>query len=426
MPTSTPPAAEFEKVEPRSASAPPETTRAQGPALRRSLSLPLVVLYGLGTTVGAGIYALIGGVAGRAGMWAFASFAVASLLAMSTAASYAGLSARFPYAAAQAVFVREAFGRQRLATGVGLLVAISGALSAATVTNGFCGYLEALLPVPRPLAAVGVVSLLGAIACLGVRHSVGLAGLITAIEVGGLLLIVGFGSEALAQLPLRIDEFVGTAPPAGWMGIIGGSFLAFYAFLGFEDMVNVAEEVQDVRNKLPLAIGLTLIATLVLYVVIALTAVLVARPAELSESAAPLALIFERSGGNPRLLATIGVLAMINGALIQILMASRILFGLARDGELPRFLSVVNERTRAPVRATILTSVGVAGLALFFPITQLAESTSLFTLVVFLLVNASMLRLIRSSTRGPYDPPPILPWIGIVTNAGFLFAWFFV
>ena len=113
---------------------------------------------------------------------------------------------------------------------------------------------------------------------------------------------------------------------------------------------------------------------------------------------------------------------MINGTLIQILMASRILFGLARDGELPRPLAQVNDRTRTPVRATLLIAALVAVLALFFPITQLAESTSLFTLVVFAFVNASMIRLRASGPAGPYDPPPLLPWIGLATNVAFLLA----
>ena len=391
-------------------------------ALRRTLSLPMLVLYGLGTTIGAGIYALTGAVAGSAGMLAFASFGLAALLAGFTAASYAELSSRYPFAAAQAVYMREGFGTRRIASLLALGIALAGAVSAATVTNGFYGYLGELVTVPRTLAIVGIVALLGAVAALGVRESVGVAAAITAIEVGGLLLVIAYASPVLAELPARIGEFAPRASPGGLGGVFAGSFLAFYAFLGFEDMVNVGEEVRDARRALPLAIALTLAITLLLYVLLAVTAVLAVAPERLAASDAPLAFLFAERGGRAEWIGAIGVLAMLNGALIQILMASRILYGLARDGDLPQWLSSLHPRTRTPVLATALVTAAVAALALLFPLATLAEATSLITLISFACLNAALTRIQR---RRPADSrivrvPSLLPWAGLLVSAGFV------
>jgi amino acid transporter len=161
-----------------------------GPALRRSLSLPLVTLYGLGTTIGAGVYALTGEIAGLAGVYAPVAFVVASFMATFTALSFAELSSRFPRSAGEAVYVQEGLGRPRLAQGVGLLVALSGAVSAATITNGFVGYLGELVEVPRAFAILAMLVSLGLIAAWGIGQSVLLAGVLTLVEIGGLLLVI--------------------------------------------------------------------------------------------------------------------------------------------------------------------------------------------------------------------------------------------
>lgn len=392
--------------------------------LRRSLSLTMLVLYGLGTTVGAGIYALTGAVAGAAGMWAFASFGTAAVLAAFTGVSYAALCSRFPFAAAEAVFVREAFHRRGPALLLALTIALAGGVSAATVTNAFHGYLSELIALPAPVAIVGIIALLGGVAALGVRESVGLAALVTAIEIGGLLLVIAYAAPAMLELPARVDEFAVSGLPNGFQGVFVGSVLAFYAFLGFEDMANVGEEVKDVHSTLPIAIGLTLAITLVLYVVLALAAVLVVPPAELASSKAPLALLFEARGGRPELLGVIGVLAMLNGALIQILMASRMLYGLARDGDLPEWLARVHPRRRSPSVATAVVSIGVAALALLFPLARLAEASSILTLVAFACVNASLLRIQYRDAlpERAIAVPQIVPWLGCFVSAGFVLA----
>jgi amino acid transporter len=239
--------------------------RALEPRLRRAVSLPWLVLYGLGTTIGAGIYALTGVVAGRAGMHAPLAFLLAAFIALFSAFSFAELGSRFPRAGGEAVYVKEGFGRVGPAVLVGVLVVLAGLISAATVSVGFAGYLAEFVALPKPVAVVVVVFALGGVAAWGVRESVTAAGLLTLLEIGGLLAVIAFGGPQLAELPARASEIFRFEPGA-WQAVGSAAVLAFYAFLGFEDMVNVAEEVHDVRRNMPIGILVTIAVTLILYV----------------------------------------------------------------------------------------------------------------------------------------------------------------
>ena len=228
-----------------------------GPGLRRTLSLPMITLYGLGTTIGGGIYVLVGTVAGRAGLYAPLSFVLAAILATFLALTFAELSSRYPKSAGEAVYVSEGLGLQSLATLVGILVVIAGIVSAAALADGFSGYFRILFAVPPWLAVIGIAAVLGLLAAWGIGQAVALAAIITVVEIGGLALVVWAGADAITTLPSRAAELLPPFSAVAWGGILSGSFLAFYAFIGFEDMVNVAEEVKDVRRTLPLAIVLT-------------------------------------------------------------------------------------------------------------------------------------------------------------------------
>jgi len=385
----------------------------QPAVLARRLSLPLVTLYGLGTTVGAGIYALTGVVAGRAGMYAPLAFVMAGAIAGATAFCFAELAARLPRSAGEAVYVREAFGFPSLAAIVGLLVALAGGVSTAAMCNGFVGYLREVVAVPHALGVVGVVASLGLLAAWGIQESVFAASVVTVIEVGALLIVSAAGAEHLAAVPERIAS--GGFGPIAWGGVLSASLIAFYAFLGFEDMVNVAEEVKEVRRVLPRAITLTLFITTVLYGLVALVAVMAVEPERLAQSDAPIALLYrEVVGGDSRPIALVGVLAMLNGALIQIIMASRVLYGLSREGSVPRFLGRVHSRTRTPVNAVAVVAVAVIVLALLFPLEGLAEVTSVLTLVVFAAVDISLLALKRKDPHpeGVMLVPSFVPAVG--------------
>lgn len=364
------------------------------PKLKRTLGLPMITLYGLGTTIGGGIYVLIGHVAGRAGMQAPLSFVIAALMTTFTAFTFAELSSRFPESAGEAVYVEKGFGVKNLALFVGILVVFNGIVSSAALANGFVGYFQTFLPVPPWLAIIGVALALGLVAAWGIGESVALAAIVTLIEIGGLVLIIAVGGDALADLPARIGELSPGFDGVMWAGILSGSFLAFYAFIGFEDMVNVAEEIKNVRRVLPLAIVITLVVTTLVYFIVALVAVFAVPPAELGQSAAPLALIFERkTGASPTVISLISILAVLNGALIQIIMASRVLYGLSAKQWLPAYFGRINARTQTPIQATFWSVFLVVFLALAFDIETLAQSTTLIILIIATAVNGALIRI---------------------------------
>ena len=254
----------------------------------------------------------------------------------------------------------------------------------------------------------------GLVAALGISETAWVAALLTLIEIGGLLIVVAVSSPALLDLPERLPELLPPVHLEGWTAILSASVLCFYAFLGFEDMINVAEEVKDVRRTLPLAILWTLFGTLILYILLATTAVLAVPPEELAKTEAPLALLYERATGHvPYLLSVIGALAMSNGLLIQIVKASRVLYGLADQSALPAVLAHVDSRTHTPLLATAIVTGCVLLLGLLFSLQTLAQATSLITLGVFALIAAALLRVQRIA-----PPPPgvrsVPRWVAVV------------
>ena len=392
-------------------------------SLKRSLSLPLITLYGLGTTVGAGIYVLVGEVAAEAGMFAPMSFMVASGIVALTAFSFAELSSRYPKSAGEAVYVNEGFGLPSLAVVIGFLVVFTGLVSSAAMANGFVGYFNELIALPRWLAIVLIVLVLGLVAAIGISQSVTLAAIITVIEVGGLLFVVWVARDALSALPARIPELIPPADGAVWGVIVAGSVLAFFAFIGFEDMVNVAEEVKGVRRTLPIAIIITLGITTILYMLVTVLAVLAMPIDTLSGAEAPLALLYTQvTGLQPTVISFIAVVAVLNGALIQVIMASRVLYGLSREGWLPVVISRVNPRTQTPVVATMLASMIVLVLALWLPLITLALTTSMTVLVVYGTVNLALWRIKRRdpSPAGAVTFPLWIPIVGFAANAIFI------
>jgi amino acid transporter len=395
-----------------------------GPAtLKRTLSLAHVILYGLGTTIGAGIYALVGELAGVSGYMAPASFLMASFLAGLTAMSFAELSGRFPRAAGAALYVQKGLGSERLSLAVGILVILAGLVSASALVNGFIGYLHQFVEVERFSSITTVTLLLGMIAAWGIAESVFIAALITVLEVGGLLLIIVVSHAALAEIPARWTDLLPTAGFVDWGSIGAGSLLAFYAFIGFEDMVDVAEEVRDVKRNMPIAILLTLVITTVLYMLIMIAAVLALPPAKLAGSEAPLAILYEvYTEEKPVVISVIGLFAIINGALIQMIMASRVMYGLSSRGQLPAVFSTVNAVTRTPLYSTAAATSVVMILATVGRLAILAETTSLIILTIFSLVNLSLWRIKRCEPEPPGGVvfPAWIPLSGFLISAGFV------
>ncbi|MDH3579394.1 MAG: APC family permease [Hyphomicrobiales bacterium] len=393
--------------------------------LRRSVSLPLVTLYGLGTTIGAGIYVLVGATAAKAGLYAPLAFLIAAFVISFSAASFAELSGRFPVSAGEAAYVREGFGAGLLPLAVGLIVAASGIVSSAALVKGGAGYLTALIDLPVIVFVAVLPFLLGALAMWGIAESLKAAALLTLVEVGGLMIVIGGGGGAAVDT-LADPSFV--LPPFdadAVAGVIAAGLLAFFAFIGFEDIVNIAEEVKEPRRTLPWAIALTLLLTVVFYLLVSGIAVLTVPLGDLAEAPAPLALVLERSAGiSGRMIAVIAVAAVLNGVLIQMVMASRVIYGLARMGNLPAAIGVVNPVTRTPVRATVLVTAIILFLALAVPLTRLAETTSTLILIVFSIVNLALWRIKIKDTQPVegFTVPRWLPLVGFCVSVLFLLA----
>jgi amino acid transporter len=386
--------------------------------LRRKLGLPLLVLYGTGITIGAGIYVLIGAVAGHAGAHAPWAFVLSAVVMSLTVGSYAELSTRIPVSAGEAAYVKAAFNSRPFSIATGLLTIVIGVISASTVTIGSAGYIKQFTNMPQWLVVIAVVAALGGVAAWGILESVLLASLFTLIEVGGLLAIVV--AAFYGNVPIASTLVQPLPPDASTLSGIGfASLLAFFAFIGFEDLANVVEEAKVPHRDIPRAMVLTLLISTILYVAIAAIAVSAVSIERLSSSSAPLSLVFrEVAGINPVTISMVAIVATLNTILAQITMAARVVYGMARHGDLPRIAGRVHARTATPLVATGLIALLVIALALSVPFERLAESTSLATLVVFALVNLSLLRLrhrrLRSS--GPHVRVPLwVPAAGLAT-----------
>ncbi len=365
--------------------------------LKRSVNLPNLVLYGLGTMVGGGFYALLGKVAGEAGMATPLAMALAGILAMSSAFSFGELSSRYPFSAGEAHYIREGFGRVSLSTMTGWLVILTGVVSAATLTVASVGFLQDRLPLDQTTGILLLILIMAVTAIWGVGQSVIAVAAITIIEVVALLYVFGVNAGSLAELPARFPEVFHpgkSSNGASWSGVFAGSFLAFYAFIGFEDMVNMAEEVKDVRRTLPRAILISIGLSTTLYIVVSLVAVLSVPVEKLARSATPVAELamgqgwFSRTG-----VWLVSILTGLNGALVQIVMASRVAYGMASRNQAPSWLGIVNETTRTPLYATVVVSLVIAALALTFPLLVLAKVTSSIILLVFAGVNFALWKI---------------------------------
>ena len=361
--------------------------------LRRSIGLVGLVLYGLGVTIGAGIYVLVGETVVRAGPYAPAAFLLSAFVMGFTAASFAELSGRVPKAAGEAVYVEKSFGIKWLTVAVGLAVLIEAMIAAAAIAVGSAGYVGELIALPKEVLVACIVSLMAMIASWGIRESVAIAGAMTLVEVAGLLIIIVVG---LANDPASIADLPASlAPPitdfSAVSGVLAASMIAFFAFIGFDDVVNLVEEAKNPRRIMPWAIGITLLAVTVLYVLVSFVAMQNISVEEMSTTSAPISLLFEKLTGLPSLAITlIAIIATMNGVVIILIMAARVCYGMAQEDRLPAWLGVVSPRSQTPVRATVLVAGAVLVLALFTPLDTLAETSSEVLLAVFAIINLAL------------------------------------
>lgn len=389
--------------------------------LKRSINWVTFALYGLGNILGAGIYVLIGEVAGVAGNGLIWSFLVAGIVASFTAITYGALVTRYPVSAGEAIYVMKAFKSRRMSTLIGLALAFSGVVSSSALLRGFNRYFQELLkyvgvdPVASYLVIVVVLFLLGFVAIKGIKGSALLAVIFTAAEVGGLLLIIwvaannGNIGEALSQSATGLSSI----EP---LSIMLGAFLAFYAFIGFEDMVNIAEEVKEPKKSIKKGMIFALLASFALYFAVVIASLSVLSSKELAASNAPLAAVFSAATGSAfPIITIIGLFAVTNGVMAQILMSSRILFGLSREGWLPKSLSNISGKNRTPTVATYISLLVIGAGALALPLGTLAQITSLVILIIFSVVQLAAIRL---GKKTKLDLHPIIPVLGLITNFG--------
>ena len=393
--------------------------------LRRSLTLWHAVLYGLGVTIGAGIYVLIAPAAGRAGMSAPLAFIVAAAMMGLTAASFAELGSRMPVAAGEAAYARAGFRSERIGDVVGFLAIALAVLTSATISIGAAGYIRVFVDLPIPMLVTLVVLSMGAVAAYGIVELVTMAGVMTLIELGGLIVVACIGLATLPGAIARLPEMIPNGLPA-WQGLFGAGLLAVFAFIGYEGIVNVAEELERPRLNLPRAIFITLALTTLLYVVVMWVALLAAGPERLAASNAPLALVFTvLTGLSPRTMSAVAIVATLNGIIVNIIMASRVLYGLSRSGRLPPLLGHVNPRTQTPLFATALTILAVLGFALLFRLEWLADLSSRVTLIVFTIINIALARIKARESEPPpgiFIAPAWVPWAGAMSSIAFIAA----
>ncbi len=381
------------------------------PKLTRSIGWKTYGLFGLGNIVGAGIYVLIGEVAAVAGTGLIWTFVVAGLVASLTVYSYGALASKYPRSAGASVYVLKSFNARTLSLIVGLVLAFSGIVSGGVLLNGFANYAFELSGIPTTYFIVAAVLVLAAVTLRGIKESITLAVIITLIEVTGLLLV----SAAAFMSPSFTDNAktaLSTSLQPGILPIMAGSFLAFYAFIGFEDMVNVAEEVRNPSVNVKKAMYFAIIAAIALYTLVAVAALSVLSASELGESKAPLAAVYKTATGYGFPLVTyIGLFAIVNGVIAQIIMGSRVLYGLSSQKLLPAWFGVVGKKTHTPTNATLLIVVVMLAAALSLPLATLAGLTSLALLVIFTIVHAACIKL-----RHQLNINPFLPSLGIALN----------
>lgn len=380
--------------------------QAAGEKLKRKITGPLLFLFILGDVLGAGIYALMGVLAGEVGGALWAPLLAALLLALLTAGSYAELVTKYPRAGGAAVFAERAFGRPLLSFLVGFCMLAAGITSAAGLSLAFSGdYLATFIDVPAVPAAIVFLGLIALLNARGISESVKSNVVMTVVELSGLLLVIIAGAVAVGagrgDLG-RIGEFPDNTTPA--LAILGGAIIAYYSFVGFETSANVVEEIRDPSKVYPKALFGSLICAGLVYVLVGIASSAVLAPGDLAESSGPLLDVVSAAGiGVPAwAFSAIALIAVANGALLTMIMSSRLTFGMAEQGLLPHPFARVLPRRRTPWVAIAATTVAAMALTLVGDLATLAETVVLLLLVVFISTNVAVLMLRRDTVDHPH------------------------
>lgn len=387
--------------------------------LKRALGLSECIFFGVGSILGAGIYAMIGKVAGLGGNMVWMAFIIASLTAIFSALSYAELSALFPKAGGEYVYIKKAAG-QKAGTFFGMMISLNGIISGATVSLGFAGYFSQLIGVPALLASLGIILLIFLVNVSGIRQSSRLNIVFTIIEAGGLGFVIYAASSSLG----KIDYF--ESPPGGLNSLLSAAALSFFAYIGFEEIVKLSEETRNPSKNIPRALITASFIVMAVYTLVAICAVSVIPWQELKNSQSPLADIVSKSfGANGALIiSVIALFSTSNTILSNMLGSSRVLLNMSTEiGFLKRF-SYISSKRQTPVAALIFILIVMSAFALIGNIETIARIANFFILLTFLMVNISVivLRKTMKNAERPYRIPVNIKNIPLSSLLGILFT----
>jgi basic amino acid/polyamine antiporter, APA family len=383
--------------------------------LRRTLGLASLSIYGIGVILGAGIYSIIGAAAGVAGEALWQAFALAGVAAALSGLSYAELSTMFPRAGAEYVYLREAWPRLGWLPGTlgWVLVAASLAI-AATIARAFAGYAAAFTDLPSGIVAAALLAAVTGVAAIGMAWASKANAIFTVIETAGIVAVIVVGLRAPG-----VDRVLAAPPnPA----IVAAAGLVFFAYLGFEELANLAEEARWPDRDLPRAILISVAVSTTLYVLVSIAVVALLPPADLAASQGPLAAAIGQ--GAPRLVGVLEGIALIataNTALITVIATSRLLFSMARGGNAPPLFGTATGSASTPVAAVVAAGVGSVAMLPLGGLALTGSVGSLLSLLAFAAVNSSLIRLrvTRPDADRPFRTPftvgrwPVLPVLGL-------------
>jgi len=399
-----------------------QSTKSE-PTLARTLGGWQIFLYGLGSMLGAGIYALVGKAAGEMGNAVWLAFLAAMPAALLTGLSYASIGSRYARAGGASYVTQRAYRKPIISYVVGLAVMMSGLTSMATGSLAIAGNIQSALgwTIPAKLLAILIVAAVGLVIYRGIRESMWLNIVCTVIEAGGLIFIIVVGMRYWGgvnyfETPPVVDS--GISSGITLLLVLQGALLTFFSFIGFEDILNVSEEVKDPGRNIPFGlIGAMIVATII-YIMVAVTAVSVLGWRELSEAKAPLMEVARRAApwftGIDKVFGVVTIFAIGNTALLNYLMGSRLLYGMSNQGLMPRILGKVHPKRRTP-HIAIGVLFGVVSLLISIGnIKALAESTVLLLLAVFICVNIALVILQRrhGESKGGFEIPTVIPVLG--------------
>lgn len=385
--------------------------------LKRTLGLAECIFFGVGSILGAGIYTLIGKVAGLSGNFIWLSFLIASFAAMCTAFSYAELSAAFPKAGGEYVYAKKAFG-QKTGTFLGVVISLNGIVSGATVAVGFAGYLSGLLPVGTLVGSLGIIALLFIVNAAGIRQSSVINIIFTIVEAGGLIFVIVAAFSSIG----KVDYF--ELPSGGYNAVLAGSALAFFAYIGFEDIVKLAEETKNPEKNIPRALFISSIIVIVLYSIVAICAVSALSYEALGKSDSPLADVIGQKFGKTGIIviSVIALFSTSNTILSNMIGSSRVLLNMSSEVKIFKKLSYVSLKRKTPIAALILILVLMCGFALIGEIETIARIATIFIFVTFIIVNLSVivLRVREKELKRPFRIPFSIRDIPVISVVGIL------